>query len=172
MNSLTYFKKESKNVAAIRDTLRKESSPSLTRRRKIIALSAIGALDFTIISLYQTGIIRRLPDLPLKVLDSNAVNASEKAYKTGLPDGTSGTTMYGVIMMLAAYGGKRGIGRNRMVDLALLSTVLAGSAGALQYLYDMAFKQKKACLYCLAGAVVNFMMVPLAWAGVKRTYIT
>lgn len=160
---------KTKDIKAIRNTLRDERSPNLKRRRKIIALAAIGAVDFTLISLYQTGIIRRLPDIPLKVLDSNAVNASEKAYKTGLPDGTSGLTMYGLIMMLAAYGGKRGIGRKRVIDLALLSTIAAGSVGALQYLYDMAFKEKKACLYCVTGAMVNFMMLPLAWPGFKRS---
>jgi uncharacterized membrane protein len=158
---------ETQRVRAIRDTLRNKDSKGLQRRRKIIALSAIGAMDFALISLYQTGIIQRLPDLPLNILDSNSVNASTKAYQTGLPDGTSGLTMYGLIMMLAAYGGGIESERNRVVNLALLATVGAGSVGALQYLYDMVFKQKKACLYCIAGAVVNFKMLPLAWSEFK-----
>jgi len=49
---------------AIRKQLLKGSSEDLERRRKIIALSALGLLDFSIISLYQTGIIKKLPDLP------------------------------------------------------------------------------------------------------------
>ena len=158
---------EAQRVKGIRDSLRSKDSLSLRRRRKIITLAALGAMDFTLISLYQTGIIKRLPDLPLKVLDSNAVNASTKAYQTGLPDGTSGLTMYGLIMMLAAYGGGIKSERNRPVNLALLLIISAGSAGALQYLYDMVIKQKKACLYCIAGAVVNFKMLPLAWSEYK-----
>lgn len=157
-----------KDVEAIRDSLREENSPELDRRRRIIALAALGLLDFVVISLYQTGLIRSMPDLPFKVFDSDSVNASKKAYATGLPDGTSGATMYGVIMMLASYGGKKGIGRNKLFDFLLAGAVLANSAAGLQYLYDMAFKQKRACLYCVTGALLNLTMLPLALQGLKE----
>ncbi len=75
------------NIAAMRDVLRTEHSEDLDRRRKVIGLSALGLVDFSIISLYQTGVIKSLPDLPFEVFDSNKVNASEDAYRFGAPDG-------------------------------------------------------------------------------------
>jgi hypothetical protein len=75
------------NVMAIRNVLRIGSSEDLDRRSKILCLSAIGLVDFSIISLYQTGVIKKLPDIPLPIFDSNKVNAAESAYQFGVPDG-------------------------------------------------------------------------------------
>ncbi|MFZ6013754.1 MAG: vitamin K epoxide reductase, partial [Bacteroidota bacterium] len=72
------------NAVAIRDALRDKQSDDLDRRRKIITLSAIGLLDFSIISLYQTGVIKKLPDFRLPIFDSNKVNASKEAYQFGV----------------------------------------------------------------------------------------
>lgn len=158
-------------VAKIRDELRSGKSSSLERRRKIALLAAIGAVDFSIISLFQLGVIRKLPDIPTKLFDSNKVNASEKAYGMHLPDGTSGVTMYGVTMMLSAIGGSSRTGRTPWATIALGTIVVGATVGALDYLYDMTFKQKKACAYCLLGAAVNFAMVPLVWKEFEDSII-
>jgi len=47
---------------AIRNELRHGESDALRRRRGIVILAAVGAIDFAIISLYQLGAIRHLPD--------------------------------------------------------------------------------------------------------------
>lgn len=130
-------------------------------------LAAIGVLDFAIISLYQMGVLRRLPDLPGNVFDSNKVNASAKAYALRLPDGTTGTALYALTMMLASYGGSRRTGRRRWVDLALVAASGAGAIGAADYLRDMLFKQHKACPYCLVGAGLNFALLRLAWQELR-----
>jgi len=64
---------------AIKQALRAGTSEYL-ERRKIIVLSASGLVDFSIISLYQTGVIKKLPDLPYAIFGSNKVNASPDAY--------------------------------------------------------------------------------------------
>jgi len=69
------------NIPAMRDALRTGHNEDLDTRRKVILLSALGLVDFSIISLYQTGVIKSLPDLPFEVFDSNKVNASEDAYR-------------------------------------------------------------------------------------------
>ncbi len=94
------------DAIAIRDVLRNDNSEDLDRRRKVIFLSAIGLVDFSIISLYQTGVIKSLPDLPFPIFDSNKVNASKSAYQFGVPDGPISATVYGLTMTLAAAGGK------------------------------------------------------------------
>jgi hypothetical protein len=75
-------------VEAIRRELREGHSPSLRRRRRIGFLAALGAVDFAVISLYQIGAIRHLPEPPGHLFDSDKVNASRKAYALGVPDGT------------------------------------------------------------------------------------
>ena len=148
------------HVDAIRRELRDGRSPSLRRRRWIGTLAALGLADFAIISLYQIGVIRHLPDVPGKVFDSDKVNASHKAYAMGLPDGTTGAALYALILMLASAGGSRRTGRHPIFELVLGGAVVAGVAGALQYLHDMIRHQERACPYCIAGAALNFAMVP------------
>ncbi len=155
------------DAALIRDELRTAQSSSLRRRRRIIALSAVGIFDFAIISLYQTGVIRSLPDLPGRVFDSNRVNASEEAYALGVPDGITGAAMYTATMLLAAAGGSRRSGRSRVLDVLLGGAVAVGVGAAAKYLVDMITVQKRACPYCLVGGAVSAAMVPAAYREVR-----
>lgn len=155
------------NAEEIRDRLREGNNKSLKRRTKIALLSAIGLSDFNFISLYQMGFIRRLPDIPGKVFDSNKVNASPHAYGMGLPDGPVSSGLYSLIMILASYKGDKKSGRPLWADLALAGTVFANAIGAVQYTKNMIKQQEKACPYCIAGALVNFAMVPLVVADLK-----
>lgn len=145
----------------IRKELLHGRSAELNRKRKIIILSAIGLLDFTAISLYQSGIIRRLPDLPFRIFNTNKVNASEKAYALGLPDGTLGASLFALNMVLATAGGSSRTGRKPVYDLLLGGSILANAGGAVEYLFNMTTKQKKVCLYCLAGAGISFTSLKL-----------
>ncbi len=150
------------NAHSIRNALRYGESDSLQRRRTIIALAIAGLIDFSIISLYQIGIIRRLPDIPGELFDSNAVNASPNAYLFGVPDGIVSAFNYTTTMTLAAAGGTRQTSRGRIWDYLLAGSVLTNAAGAIYYLGNMIFKQKKICPYCVTGAALNLAMVPLA----------
>ena len=146
----------------------------MDKRRLIILLSAIGLVDFSVISLYQTGVISKLPDLPFDIFDSNKVNASKEAYQFGVPDGTISATVYAATMVLAAAGGSKQSGRKPVLD-TLLGTAIAGNtAGAVYYLYDMIFKQKKICLYCLTGAAINIasavIAAPLTRRSIKQLF--
>jgi hypothetical protein len=53
-----------------------------------VALSLIGMASMTAVTLYQMGLIRYVPDPPLRRFDSDRVNASDTAYQYGVPDGT------------------------------------------------------------------------------------
>lgn len=156
-------------AAAIRDELRTSHTDDMDKRRTILLLSALGLVDFSIISLYQTGVIKKLPDLPLAIFDSNKVNASKGAYQFGVPDGPVSATVYALTMVLASAGGSSRSGRKPVMD-ALLGAAVAGNAGgALYYLYDMVFKQKKVCLYCVTGAAINIASAAIAAPLVKRS---
>lgn len=146
---------------AIRNALREGRSKELQRRRWIAALCAAGVLDFAIITLYQIGLIRHLPDPPGAIFDSDKVNASSSAYAYGVPDGALGLGLYAATMALAGIGGTSRSGRHAGWDLALGAAILAGVSGAGHYLQDMIRNQKRACPYCLTGAALNVAMVPL-----------
>lgn len=167
----TTVKNNDVNIIAIRNTLRKGTSNSLRRRRIITLLAAIGITDFCIISLYQMGFIKKLPDFPGKIFDSNQVNASEDAYQMGLPDGPVSTGVYALNMILASYRGDAKSGRPKFADIALAGSVFANAAGAAYYLKNMITRQGKVCPYCITGAVVNFAMVPFAAANLKDIFL-
>lgn len=131
------------------------------------ALCAAGAVDFSIISLYQLGVIRHLPDPPGRLFDSDRVNASHKAYAHGLPDGPLGLLQYAVTLGTLAFGGTRRTGRSRAANWLLAGLVGAGAFSALEYLRDMIFKEKRVCPYCVTGAALNLSMVPLAWKELR-----
>ena len=160
------------NAIAIRDALRTEENPDMANRRKVIALSALGLVDFSVISLYQTGVIKKLPDLPLPVFDSNKVNASKEAYQFGVPDGPVSAAVYSMIMVLAAAGGSEKAARKPVFDVLMGGAVAANLSGALYYLWDMAFRQKKICLYCMTGAAINIasavIIAPTVLKGIAR----
>ena len=160
--------------ADIKTALRKSTSEDLERRRKVIVLSALGLVDFSIISLYQAGVIKRLPDLPYPVFDSNTVNASEDAYIMGVPDGPVSAAVYAATMVLASAKGDEHSGRKPVFDLLLGATVFANACGAAFYMYTMIFKQKKICLYCVTGALINFMsaavVAPLVVKSGKKVF--
>jgi uncharacterized membrane protein len=158
------------NAKAIRRELRKGKSESLDRRRQIALLSAIGVADMGIISLYQIGVIRKLPDLPGNIFDSNKVNASKSAYVMGLPDGPVSLGLYALNMILASAKGSHRTGRSPWLDFLLAGAVIGSVSGTVTYLYEMIFKQKKACPYCLVAAGLNFAMLPLVFKEARDSW--
>ncbi|MCW3798112.1 vitamin K epoxide reductase family protein [Sphingomonas sp. BN140010] len=88
--------------------LREGRSGDLTRRRWAIGLSFAGGTIGMIVAAYQTGMIKRLPDvLPGRIWDAEKVDASDYAYKRLQgPDGPLMMLTYAVTATLFATGGK------------------------------------------------------------------
>jgi uncharacterized membrane protein len=144
------------------DTIREDDTDAARHRRQIAALAALGLLDFSLISLFQLGYIKELPDLPGEIFDSKQVNSSQDAVIMGIPDGPISLTSYAATMLLATAA-TSSREHTKILDLALAGVLLGQAAGAAHYMYQMTFVQKKVCLYCVAGAVINFAaLVPLA----------
>lgn len=142
-------------VAEIRDALRKDQSEDMDRRRQLMLLSAIGMADFNLISLLQSGVVRRLPDIPYpKVFDTLAVNTSKAAFKMGLPDAVISNLLFSAKMVLATAGGSEKASRKPIFDLLLGAVSMGHAMGAVKMTYRMFFKEKKICIYCLTGAAL------------------
>lgn len=151
----------------VRDYFLSDQSASLNRRRKLIMLALVGLANTGLITLYQTGIIKQLPDLPLKSFDAAKLTSSEKAFEFGMPDAPGASLFYSLIMVLATYGGARKIKRIFLFDQLLLGTTVVNAAMGAQYLYNMLTKQKKLCVYCIALTLINFSLLPYSWREFK-----
>ena len=154
--------------SAISRSLRTQRTPALRRQRQVVALSALGLLDFSMISLYQAGVIRHLPDLPGSRFDSDYVNASDEAYQLGAPDAPISAVVFALNMVLATAGGSQKTGRHPVWEVLLGLSLAANAGGAANYLVNMIREQKKICLYCVAGAGISFASLAVAWPSVRE----
>ncbi|HVN30005.1 MAG TPA: vitamin K epoxide reductase family protein [Candidatus Binataceae bacterium] len=153
------------DVEAIREELLHGASRSMRRRRRIIALAALGAVDSAFITLHQTGALKRLPDLPgREIFDANRVTSSLIAYETGFPDAAAGLSFYGLVMILASAKGDRTSGRGALMRWGLTGVALAGAGVVGRYLHAMLFKEHRACIYCLGAAAMNAGILALSAA--------
>lgn len=100
--------------------LREGTGDDLRRRRIAIGLSFAGAVIGGVVAAYQTGLLKRLPDiLPGKVFDAEKVDASDYAYQNlQSPDGPMMLVNYGITAALVAAGGKDRATQNPALPVA------------------------------------------------------
>ena len=142
--------------------VRHGTGPYLARRRGVVGLSLAAAGSMGLIALYQTGIVKHLPDPPLPWFDSDKVDASAEAYAYfATPDAALGLTNYGVTMVLAAMGGANRASQRPWLPLALAAKVALDALGAGKLTVDQWTKHRAFCLWCLLAASATFASVPL-----------
>ena len=150
--------------------LREGTSADLARRRWVVGLNLAGTAMAQLVTLYQTGIVRHLPDPPApgpgpggRLLDADRVDASDYAYSRGRgPDGPLMLLSLAATTYLAAAGG-----RDRARDAPLLPLAAAAKAA-----YDTALAAKLAreewaenralCAYCQAATLFSTAALALA----------
>ena len=117
------------------------------------------------IGLYQMGIWRRLPDLPVSKLKSSKVAAVPPAYRPlglPIPDSLLGLLSYATTAALAGFAGPDRHQHLPWVVLVMAAKVLGDAIlGAvlfgIQWVWYRGF-----CMYCLIAALASFTAVPLA----------
>jgi hypothetical protein len=78
----------------------------IAHRRMAVVLTVLGMTSLAVISLYQVGILKHLPEPPLPGLDAERVNGSAEAYKIlNTPDAVLGLGSYAATLGLEALGG-------------------------------------------------------------------
>ncbi len=153
--------------------LRLADTDDLTRRRSVVALSNVGALAGIVVSLYQTGVISHLPDLPGKIWNADKVDASDYAYKRArTPDALMMTVSYGITAWLAGAGGKDRAERLPWLPVALAGKVVGDAFFALKLGKEEWATNKALCWYCQSATLASLASVPLvlpeAAKGLKR----
>ena len=142
--------------------LRHGAGPHLARRRGVVGLSLAAAASMGLIALYQTGIVKHLPDPPLPYFDSDKVDASAEAYSYfATPDAVLGLASYSGTMVLAAMGGQDRATRRPWLPLALAVKVAIDALGAGKLTIDQWTKHRAFCLWCLLATGATFASVPL-----------
>lgn len=144
------------------EQLREGSGEFLERRRKIARLALLAAGSMGVISLYQIGVIKHLPDPPLPGFDSDRVDASGEAYSMfQMPDGPIGLGSYAATLGLTAMGGKDRAEEHPLIPLALAAKVAFDALQAGKLTVDQITKHRALCSYCLVAAGATFATVPL-----------
>lgn len=153
--------------------LRLGQSPELNRRRWIVGLSMVGALAGQVVGLYQTGIIKTLPDPPLPVFDSAKVDASNYAYKRALtPDALIMLVSYGITAWLAGAGGERRARTRPWLPLLMGAKLVFDVFTAFQLAGEEWAENKAFCAYCQAATAASvaslFLALPEVAAAARQ----
>lgn len=143
--------------------LRRGAGAHLGDRRAVVVGSMIALGCMGLITLYQTGVIRHLPEPRVRGLDADKVDASDEAYQyLSVPDGTLGLVSYAITITLAAVGGRDRARRRPWLALALTAKVLVDAAQAARLTYDQWAKHRAFCTWCLVASGATFANVPFA----------
>jgi len=154
------------DAAPVGIALRGGDDESLRRRRRIAGLAGFAIADFLLGALYQTGVVRRLPDPPIRGVDSLGVMGSRVGYPFGIPDAPIAIVGNAITMALAGAGGTLQTGRRPVADVALGVATIGGAVAASGFMVAMA-RQRRVCVYCVAAASAMIAMAPLAWPGLR-----
>ena len=161
------------NPTQLSHELRNGQSPDLTRRRWIIGLSILGVAAGQIVSLYQTGIIKHLPDPPVGPFDSDKVDASDYGYKRlDTPDALPMMVTYGLTACLAGAGGIERATTQPALPVAMAAKTLFDTANTLFLSREEWQENKALCFYCQVATVASIaslaLSLPEARKGLKK----
>ncbi len=143
--------------------LREGGGRFLGARRRMAGLTLAASASMGLISLYQLGAIKALPDLPFDLFDANKVDASDEAYAYfATPDGVLGLANYAATLTLIAAGGRDRAAAQPWLPLALAAKVALDAVAAGKLTVDQWTKHRAFCIWCLLAAGATFANLPLA----------
>ncbi|MBF2046789.1 vitamin K epoxide reductase family protein [Leptolyngbya sp. NK1-12] len=143
--------------------LREGTSSDLERRRWIVGLSAVSASMAQIVTLYQMGILKQLPDLPIPFVDSDRVDASAYAYsRLNTPDGPLMLVNYGITAWLTTTGGENRAKEAPLIPIAMGVKLLIDAIAAVELAREEWSENKAFCEYCQVATLCSFASLALA----------
>ncbi len=149
--------------------LRLHQSPDLRRRRWLIGLSLAGVALGQVVGLFQTGILRHLPDPPVGPFDSDRVDASDYAYKRlQLPDAFLMIGTYAVTAALAAAGSEDRARETPWLPVAMAAKTAYDVATNLLLAREEWRDNKALCAYCQTATLISVASAVLAMPEAVR----
>jgi len=153
----------SRDAERVSDDLRRRVTPFLRHRRQQTALMVGAVGSMAVVLLYQTGILRRLPDPPLPAFDSEKVDASGEAYESfKTPDAALAIGSYGVTLALVGMGAADRAAERPLIPLLAAAKIAADGAGAAWLTAEQITKHRALCFYCLLGSAATWAALPAA----------
>jgi uncharacterized membrane protein len=140
----------------LRHDLRETNEPGVLLRRALIGTSLIGIASMAIVTLFQSGAVRHLPDPPIEGFDSDKVNASDTAFGWGMPDSPLSIVSHAVNIALATFG--RGDRADTQPWVPLLATVAAAPSAVVSakyVFYQMPVQERGWCPYCITDGLTH-----------------
>lgn len=139
--------------------IRHDDSREMQLRRGVVVASVVGMASMALVSLLQTGVVRRLPEPHTRRprFDTRKVNASREAFSYGMPDGPITMAMHAANLMIAAAGPPNRYRDRPWIPVAATAFSGAQAAVAAKYLfYQMPYVDRAWCPYCVVDAVAHF----------------
>lgn len=152
--------------------IRADRGGDMRLRRGVAIASLLGIASMAIVSLFQSGIIRHLPDPKRGRFHSDKVNSSEEAYSYGGPDAPIAIAAHAVNLVLATTGTPDRAHRHPWLPLLAAASAAAQAAMAAKYLfYQMPKVDRAWCPYCIFDALTHFatlaLTAPESWRAVQ-----
>jgi uncharacterized membrane protein len=143
--------------------LREGNNPYMTRRRWIIGLSMLGGSMGQVVTLYQTGIVKHLPDPPVPLFDADKVDASNYAYsRFNSPDGPLMVANYALTAWLASMGGIDRARRNPLIPIAMGVKLVFDGVLSAELAREEWNENKAFCEYCQVATLCSLASIVLA----------
>jgi hypothetical protein len=161
---------------AVSDALRRGDSAFLRRRRRVAGLSLAAMGSLGVVTAYQMGLLRKVPEPSVRFLDADRVDASGEAYQfLKTPDASLGLASAAVTLALAGMGSDRRADQQPLIPLALATKAILDAAFGLLLTLEQGTKHRRFCSWCLLAAATNVATVPqvlpeaaAAWRTLRR----
>lgn len=136
---------------------RGDHSTSMNRRRGVVAASLVGIAAMGLTTMLQMGMVKRLPDPPLRKFRTRRVNLSDEAFGYGGPDSPVVILAHAFNLLLATTGGADRARRDPWLPLLAAGMAGAQAGVAAKYLFhQMPYVDRAYCPYCIADAMTHF----------------
>lgn len=148
--------------ARLKHEILEDGSPALRLRRAAAGMSLLGIGMMAATTMLQMGMVRRLPDPPLRGFDTRKVNTSDEAYSYGGPDSPMNILAHAVNLVIAGMGGADRARAQPWLPLLAVAVEAPQSAVAAKYLFHQMPKVDRAwCPYCIVDALTHFATLAL-----------
>lgn len=143
----------------LRRDLRHSRAPAMRLRRAIVGASLLGTACMAVTTLYQAGVLKHVPEPPLRGFDSDRVNASDTAYGLGMPDSPLGLLAHAVAIAFALRGGADRAERHPWLPIAAAAAAApAAAVGAKFVFHEMPVKERAWCPWCVVDGLVHLFV--------------
>ena len=144
------------------------------RQQAIAGLSVLGLALMASTGLRQAGLIRHLPDPPIRGFRADKVATSSIAYPFGIPDSLLGVAIFAPDLLAATIGRDR-FRRDPRLALGLGVRSAVASLVAAWHVIQMPTRARAWCAYCLAADLATWAIFALtvpdtldAWRRIRR----